>query len=430
MKMKILPLMLGACCALTTAVAHADAPLLRGRTPGAAFPFRNGDKVVFLGDSITEQRLYTTYIETYLLTRFPNWSLKFRNAGWGGDTSYLRTRGVPAREALQRDVLALNPTIVTIDFGMNDAGYGAFKPDLYCGHMDGQRAILEQLQGAGVRPVMLSASAVEKNEAGDNMAGYNQTLEQFAAGDAALAAQAGVPFADQLHPFAAAINRLRSEGNGQRLSGDAVHPGPAGHLMMADFILSGLNAPSLVSSATISARRGGVLATDGATIRDVARNSDGVSFSRQDRALAFPIEASARPVLQIVPVADDLNRYMLQVNDLEPGSYTVLVDGTPVTHFSAAQLALGVNLGYFASPLTAAGSQILSHVRAKNDLYFTLWRNVQLGKVAEADKPAQIAALAQKIADEESAINALRHPAVFQFQIKRDVPPAAPATPA
>src|SRR6188474_3034742 len=59
------------------------------------FQVRDGDRVVFLGDSITEQRLYTTYIEAYALTRHPNWKLSFRNVGWGGDTSWLRQRAHP-----------------------------------------------------------------------------------------------------------------------------------------------------------------------------------------------------------------------------------------------------------------------------------------------------------------------------------------------
>src|SRR5580765_2310067 len=107
------------------------------------FLIRNGDRVVFLGDSITEQRLYTTYIEAYVLTRHPQWHLTFRNVGWGGDTAWLRQRAHPdeaklfaADEAaqqkmvddsvgrgLERDVLPLKPTAVTIDFGMNDHSY-------------------------------------------------------------------------------------------------------------------------------------------------------------------------------------------------------------------------------------------------------------------------------------------------------------------
>src|SRR3954449_1539092 len=114
------------------------------------FLIHDGDRVVFLGDSITEQRLYTTYIEAYALTRHPNWKLSFRNVGWGGDTAWLRQRSHPdeaklfaadesaqqkmvedsVRHGLERDVLPLKPTLVTIKFGMNDHAYVAFREDI------------------------------------------------------------------------------------------------------------------------------------------------------------------------------------------------------------------------------------------------------------------------------------------------------------
>src|ERR1043166_92515 len=95
------------------------------------FLIKDGDRVVFLGDSITEQRLYTTYIEAYALTRHPDWRLSFRNVGWGGDTSWLRQRFHPDEKklfaadaaaqqsmvedavgrGLARDVLPLKPTL-------------------------------------------------------------------------------------------------------------------------------------------------------------------------------------------------------------------------------------------------------------------------------------------------------------------------------
>jgi len=100
----------------------------------ADFFIKDGDRVAFLGDSITEQRLYTTYIEAYALTRHPNWKLTFRNVGWGGDTSWLRQRAHPDEKALfsadesaqqkmveesvgrglKHDVLPLKPTVVTV----------------------------------------------------------------------------------------------------------------------------------------------------------------------------------------------------------------------------------------------------------------------------------------------------------------------------
>src|SRR2546423_4556176 len=70
------------------------------RALSSDFAIHDGDRIVFLGDSITEQRLYTTYIEAYTLTRHPDWSLTFRNVGWGGDTSWLRQRFHPEEKKL------------------------------------------------------------------------------------------------------------------------------------------------------------------------------------------------------------------------------------------------------------------------------------------------------------------------------------------
>src|SRR5271157_2203855 len=51
------------------------------------FFFKDGDAVVMIGDSITEQLLYSNYVEMWTVTRFPAWKMTFRNTGIGGDTS-------------------------------------------------------------------------------------------------------------------------------------------------------------------------------------------------------------------------------------------------------------------------------------------------------------------------------------------------------
>ena len=76
------------------------AGLLARCEPDNAFFFKNNDSVVFLGDSITQQKLYTTYLEAYTLTRFPDRRFRFRNVGWGGDTSWLRKRFKTDEKAL------------------------------------------------------------------------------------------------------------------------------------------------------------------------------------------------------------------------------------------------------------------------------------------------------------------------------------------
>ena len=63
--------------------------ILASTAPSRAADFflKDGDTVLMIGDSITEQHLYSNYVEMWTVTRVPAWKLTFRNTGIGGDTS-------------------------------------------------------------------------------------------------------------------------------------------------------------------------------------------------------------------------------------------------------------------------------------------------------------------------------------------------------
>src|SRR5437868_5950746 len=83
----------------------------------AEFALKDGDTVVFLGDSITAGRGYTQMIENYTLLRFPQRHVQFFNAGKGGETAF----GAISR--LNSDVFVHKPTVVTVAYGINDIGW-------------------------------------------------------------------------------------------------------------------------------------------------------------------------------------------------------------------------------------------------------------------------------------------------------------------
>ena len=93
--------------------------LLAGLASAQEFHLKDGDRVVFFGDSITDQRLYTTFTETFAVTRFPKRNITFIHSGWGGDRVTGGAGGGIA-ERLTRDVFAYKPTVMTIMLGMND----------------------------------------------------------------------------------------------------------------------------------------------------------------------------------------------------------------------------------------------------------------------------------------------------------------------
>ena len=94
------------------------------------FYLKEGDRVVFYGDSITDQRLYTTFTESFVITRFPRMKVSFVHSGWGGDR-VTGGAGGPIEVRLQRDVIAYKPTVLTMMLGMNDGRYREFDDAIF-----------------------------------------------------------------------------------------------------------------------------------------------------------------------------------------------------------------------------------------------------------------------------------------------------------
>ena len=72
-------------------------------------------RVAVIGDSITEQKIYSRYIETYLLACTGRSDIKVFQFGWSGE----RAGGFAAR--LENDLAVFNPNVATTCYGMNDA---------------------------------------------------------------------------------------------------------------------------------------------------------------------------------------------------------------------------------------------------------------------------------------------------------------------
>jgi lysophospholipase L1-like esterase len=419
------------------------APLLPAQadtaSAGDAFFFHDGDTpVVLLGDSITEQRMYTTLIETYTLSRFPAWKITFRNAGWNGDTAWLSKRG-DFDAGLQRDVLSLHPKAVTIDFGMNDARGG---DETYPKYLDYSTRLAQDLKKAGARVALLSPSPEERYEP-DTPAGshYNLMLKKYSDGLKGIAESEKVPFVDQYTPFVAAIESGRLAGllstslgapNIVRLTGDGVHPVWGGHLIMATAILEGLNAPAQVSSLTLDAATQAITASEGCTVEWQHAPNGAVQFKRTDQALPWPVpeDPSIDLVLKIpgFDPATALDQYELKVTGLTAASYKLAIDGHEIGAYPAADLANGVNLGFVRQgPIYDQEQQLLKAVIAKNDAYYTLWRSVEIYQApdwlkilpgVETVRQTEIARLKKVISDDEKTIDDLRKPAPHVFRLE------------
>jgi lysophospholipase L1-like esterase len=390
--------------ALVAVPAGEKAPAAKG------FFIKDGDTVVMIGDSITEQHLYSNYVEMWTVSRFPAWKLTFRNVGIGGDTS----PGGNGR--FKRDVLAYKPTVLTVDFGMNDGGYRPFDEGRFANYMKGLHGIADQAKAAGIRVAWITPQPVEHNPNNAKAEAYNETLERFSDGVKEIAEKNGGIFVDQFHPYWAVIHKAREKGEKGRITGgDAVHPGPPGQSLMAASILKGLGFPPLVSRVEISSKQVGQagVGTHNCEISELEGNQEGgvhttLSFKRLDKALPFFPE-DAKGILKWAPLLEEMNQYGLTVKGLKPGRYEIRLGGTKVAERSAAELAKGVNLAsevLTAGPVADQVRKVWKAVQDKNRYFHDqIFRGVVLnGKLQGEQREALYAERTKRMPELDAAV--------------------------
>ena len=393
------------------------------------FFLKKGDVVVVMGDSITEQRLYSNYLEIWSQTRFPSYNLVFRNVGIGGD----RSTGGNGR--FKRDVLPHNATVLTVDFGMNDAGYSAFSDKTFDPYMKGLQGIATQAAAAKIRVAWVTPQPVEHNP-GSPAESYNLTLEKFGDGVKEIAKKNDGLFADQFHPYWAVIKKARDAGEKGRITeGDAVHPGVPGQTLMAASILKAMNFPKQVANLEIKIGNGSSdIVHVNCKIDELIGNSAGVKFNRRDAALPFFPE-KAKTILKWTPLLDEMNDYGLKVTGLKAGKYDVKLDGKKVAEYTDKELAAGVNLAAAALTVGPIADQVKDVVKAVTDktnyqfdqiyaplvLGRNLAKNPAFKDVAKEDvakvREALIAERMQKLPEFDAAIRKALEPRAHLVEI-------------
>jgi len=317
--------------------------------------FKDGETVCFFGDSITHGGRFHSYIYDYYLTRFPDRTVRFVNAGVSGDSA----GGAQGR--LADDVAANKPAAVVVMFGMNDVGRGNYVAEPNEQQRAAQRQALERYRANMERlTARLRAEAGEPrllfvtpspfdqtgvNDRNNNQPGCNDGLARCAEIVRELAAQNKGTVVDFHAPMTAFnLERQRSDPSFTIIGPDRVHPGAPGHLMMAWLFLKAQDAPALVARVEIDAAAGRVVASENATVTGLEKRDGGWSFTVLEQALPFPVDPAARPLLAWVPIERELNQEVLTVRGLAPGRYELRIDGAAVGQFDAEALAKGVNL--------------------------------------------------------------------------------------
>jgi len=199
---------------------------------GKDSPLKEGDRIAFLGDSITQGGVkpngYVWLIEEALKAKQPDKKVELIKAGISGNK-------VPdLQRRLEKDVTSKKPTIVFIYIGINDVWHwnnnrGTKKEDFESGLND----IIKRIQDAGAIVVLATPTVIGEKHDGTNK--MDAMLEEYAAISRKVAKEQGLVLCDLRKAFIDAL-KVQNKDNKDRgiLTGDTVHLNNAGNKLVAE----------------------------------------------------------------------------------------------------------------------------------------------------------------------------------------------------
>ena len=449
---------------LSTVPARSQAP-----KNAASFTPQDGDTIVFLGDSITHQCMYTQYVEDFFLTRYPDRTIHFHNAGVSGD------KAADAKRRFEDDVAARHPKFVTVLLGMNDGQYTDFTPEILATYQQDMTSLLDNVQSIGARAIVMTPTPFDHHQLEVRLSDptfrfkdrpfssqYNSVLGFFSGWLRETAGQRSLPCVDQWGPLNDMMFTERRSNPDFTLIPDAIHPGEAGQFIMAFNLLSQFN-PDRKSVGSITVAKSGDkwTATSAGKVTELKELADGKGLSFKHLATALPWVVpdagsgdslkweSTQPAAtgkSLTHAGHRLGSEVLKVSGLAPGQYEIVIDGKtigkPVPHTTlAAKVELQDNP---ATPEYAQAMEVALLNRERNDKAVRplrdTWSKIkgmrnQLNN-AKSDERARIEKeIAAKIAgvnelltlgaDYEAKLHTLAQPVTRTYELRLTQPIAA-----
>jgi lysophospholipase L1-like esterase len=226
---RLVPVLLLAILAAAPALAEEKSPALK-----------KGDRIVFLGDSITQAGAgpngYITLVRKALNAKHKDLSLTVIGAGISGNK-------VPdLQRRLKRDVLDKKPTIVVIYIGINDVWHGERDPKKGTSKEkfeSGLKDIIGKIHDAGARVILCTPSVIGEKTDGSNS--LDKKLDEYSEISRKVAKDTRSQLCDLRKDF---LDHLKKDNTANKaqgvLTGDRVHLNAAGNRFVAELMLKAL----------------------------------------------------------------------------------------------------------------------------------------------------------------------------------------------
>jgi sialate O-acetylesterase len=220
---------------------------------------KKGERIVFLGDSITQAGArgngYIRQIEAAINTAHPDYGVTIIGAGISGHK-------VPdCQKRLERDVISKKPTLVFIYIGINDVWHWNRNNGTEKEVFDaGLRDMIAKINAAGARVILCTPTVIGEKIDGTNK--FDKMLEEYSDISRKVAADTGAELLDLRKGFMDHLKEVNKANNERGvLTGDTVHLNPAGNAKVAELMLGALGVklqmlklPSMFTSQMVLQR--------------------------------------------------------------------------------------------------------------------------------------------------------------------------------
>ena len=316
-------------------------------------PFKNGDKICFMGNSITSGGRYHSYIFLYYATRFPNIRLSFINCGIAGD----EVKDMYKR--LDNDFYNYKPTVGVLFAGMNDVNRGLYsakntspnnsklKMDAIENYKTTFIKIADSYAQHKLKTIFFTPSIYDEEVLSDveSLRGVNLALKECRDFTIEQAEKYNASLIDLWQPMDAMNRNEQKENPSFTLtSKDRTHPKSTGNMVMAYLFLRQMNAPKFVWNLSIDADSKQITKSENCQVANVAFSSSGIRFTNNEFSLPFPQIEAVKEAYQLVPINDSLNQQILSVKLPIKGNYALKINNVEVGTYSDVDFNNGVNL--------------------------------------------------------------------------------------
>lgn len=371
----------------------------------AAIPpveFKDGDRVVFIGNTFIERSQSYGHLETMLTTALADRELTFRNLGWSGDTVYGDARsyfGPPAEgfERLTKHLDEIKPTLIISCYGAVAAFDGeAGLPNFTKGY----ETLLDMFAKTGARIALMSPPPAENLPPPlPNQDAHNERLALYRDANRKLADTRNYGFVDVYTALREAWESLPHP-----LTENGIHYTDQGYAAITPVLASALGLSLEAPSISLELPSSNTTITQG-SVANIAPDKKGITMNW------LPQHAAPLPL-------------KLQVTGLVDGRYLVVRNGgQAVTSANATALATGIELA--ASDHQPHLARLRRAILKKNELFFHRWRPQNetylfgFRKHEQGNNAVEIPQFEPLIAAQEAKIQTLKRPAQITLTLKR-----------